>query len=335
MYHVFAMAEEFFDFVWEVYEGEYQWVRSRCTTEAESKALRKVSLDERVISKAGRGKSPAWDWFLTTGLRIGAAGLGSRRYAPLQEDKSLCRNFATTSCTKKGIVTFADQYGLLGGAATQHIALPDIEKAADTGVGELLTTWQREMAAMRESIVLWDMISQGDADGLRKHMRTITRLFHKKILERFKPGDLIQPAVYYLQHIVNERLKDCVRAKLLWNPERKVRLYLVPDSLLAAMWVQFAQSISEERQHRACRQCGTWFEVFPPLTRKSRGFCSGTCRSAAYRDRQEQAWRLHQEGNTLKAIAKELHCQVRTVRGWLAKKVRRSRNHGHGSVEFH
>lgn len=61
-------------------------------------------------------------------------------------------------------------------------------------------------------------------------------------------------------------------------------LAVVPDNLIAAIWLQFAQQVSSSTGLRRCNWCGTWF-VFGTGTgrRRSAHFCADRCRQAAHR----------------------------------------------------
>src|SRR5262249_35060082 len=131
------------------------------------------------------------------------------------------------------------------------------------------------------------------------------------VLELLTPGDVVLPALFYVQRRINAWIEGAVSPKLLWDEAGgRMGLKLVPGSLLAALWVQFARAIEGNRHYRECKECGRWFEVSPEAARTSRLFCSGPCRSRAYRGRQELAQKLHAKGHTLEEIARELGSDV-------------------------
>ena len=73
-------------------------------------------------------------------------------------------------------------------------------------------------------------------------------------MEHFQPGDLIAPAFHYLSVIANGRLqggldndveKGTVMPRLEWDrAKRATYVQFVPDSLLGALWLQFASATS-------------------------------------------------------------------------------------------
>lgn len=140
----------------------------------------------------------------------------------------------------------------------------------------------------------------------------------------FRPGDLGQPALWYIQTQVNAHLAGPgapVTPRLLWDPEMTaLGLYCVPPSLRAALWLQCAQAIAGNKSYRQCRACAKWFEVSVEASRPTRLYCSDACRFKAYRRRQDEAYDLAQRGLPLKEIAKRLGTDVHTAKGWIKKR---------------
>ena len=68
----------------------------------------------------------------------------------------------------------------------------------------------------------------------------------------------------------------------------RLALHITPNSLISAMWLQFAQAVSVNTQLQRCLWCPTWF-VYGTGTgrRKSAHFCSDKCRKAMHRHRKE------------------------------------------------
>lgn len=72
--------------------------------------------------------------------------------------------------------------------------------------------------------------------------------------------------------------------------EKLVRptLVIVPTSLLAWMWMQFASEITEGLEYKECVQCGQAIEVRTVKQKRDLHYCSGKCRSAALRQRRRE-----------------------------------------------
>ena len=71
-------------------------------------------------------------------------------------------------------------------------------------------------------------------------------------------------------------------------PEDRMMLHIVPDSLLAAMWLQCARALTETPTFKGCENCGKWFEVSADARRKGSMYCSARCKVAAYRHRIQE-----------------------------------------------
>jgi hypothetical protein len=113
----------------------------------------------------------------------------------------------------------------------------------------------------------------------------------------------VEPAKYYVYHKVNEHLEGHVAPKIL--PFLKDRIYLFPDSLLAALWVMFLMEITGNVRIRQCDVCKEWKEE--ALTRSS-FYCSNTCRQKAYykrkRAKQKKEANHHERGKLTALITK-------------------------------
>jgi hypothetical protein len=109
-----------------------------------------------------------------------------------------------------------------------------------------------------------------------------------------------------VQGWVNKKLEGQATPRLFHHLDLgQLVMQIVPSNLLAAMWLQLAHAIAGNKQYRACRECGNWFEISSEddgLTAR-REFCSDPCKSRDYRRRREQALALKAEGRTLQQIA--------------------------------
>ena len=160
---------------------------------------------------------------------------------------------------------------------------------------------------------------------LRTLARIATPLENSEWLKRFRAGDCIMPARYYLQKTINEQLKNRVSPKLLWNVQRNrphdLALYFVPENLLGVAWLQFAEVINGNKPIRQCAACKSWIVVSTEGAgkRSNRSTCSNACRMKVYYDRQLKARELRDESLSVKQIAKSLGTTEKSVRSWLAK----------------
>jgi hypothetical protein len=320
-------------FRWQVAEGGYRWVDSHLI--GESRHERRA--------------------FLTDGRPIGAGGFRVLQYQPLGAFSGLFRVFADTEPSHDGIKAFAGRFGLLGGDIAKRIPLYDEPSAKDVpvGTGEALGAWNDEILIMRFAIHIWEAARNGDDAQLERVVfwtedgSGVQILSHPElpagqlpevptrverawiagthlgddVLGRFVRGDLVKPALHYVQSTVNKQLQGRASPLLLWDANgERLGLYIMPGGLVGALWLQFARAVERDSQFRQCAECGIWFELAPGTARADKLYCSTPCRTKAYRKRQAEAVRLHAEGRSIEDIARQLESDPDTVRGWIERK---------------
>ena len=232
-----------------------------------------------------------------------------------------------------GIKAFADRFGPLGRTVEKPIPLDDQRnaKGVPLGMGESLADWHHEILTMRLAIDIWEAVRRGDVDllgqlilwnedgsGVRimSHPELTDRQLPDPpayverawiasthhgddVLGRFVRGDLVKPALHYVQSTINQHLENRIGARLLWDTKRaRLDLYTSPVDLIGAVWLQFARAVERDSKFRQCAECGTWFELAPGTARADKLYCSTPCRTKAYRKRQAEAARLHGEGRS-------------------------------------
>jgi hypothetical protein len=327
------MAELLLQFPWRVAKAGYSWVHS----------------------KPALAASPQPGPFLTDGRPIGTAGFYVMEYQPLVAFPGLFRVFADTEPSPDGIKVFADRFGPLGPDVAMQIPLSDQRnaKGVPLGTGESLAHWNEEILTMRLAIDLWEAARDGDVGRLERRIiwtedgSGIRIHSHPELADgqvpdpparvergwiagthlgddvqgRFVRGDLVKPALHYVQSKVNEKLQGRASPRLLWDKKReRLVLYIVPDGLIGALWLQLARAVERDSRFRQCAECGIWFELAPGTARADKLYCSTPCRTKAYRRRQADAIRLHGDGRSIEDIARELDSDPDTVRGWIERK---------------
>jgi hypothetical protein len=320
-------------FPWQVAKDGYNW------------------LDSCPIGESGQDRRS----FLTDGRPIGAGGLRVVQYQPLAAFPGLFRVFADTEPNHDGIKAFADRFGPLGGEIAKQIPLYDHlhAKGVPLGIGEPLGAWSTEILTMRFAIDIWEAARNGDVGRLERVISWtedgsgVQILSHPElpkgqlpeaparverawiagthlgddVLGRFVRGDLVKPALHYVQSTINKKLEGRASPRLLWDAKReRLGLYIVPAGLIGALWLQFARAVERNSRFRQCAECGTWFELAPGTARADKLYCSTPCRIKAYRKRQAEAARLHGEGRSIEDIARQLDSDPDTVRGWIERK---------------
>jgi hypothetical protein len=273
--------------------------------------------------------SKARGLYLTDGL-AGGARYRYTQYQPFKDYSALFLTFAATEATPEGILRFANRYGALGiGESIKGRSQAD--KPWPVWTGEALKVWQGEIVRLSAPVELWRAIEKKDRRALGRWIKwsrnqvsyideaTIAAKGSTTtgdIWKRFQHGDVIEPGRYYLQTIINKTVDKMAPPRLLWN-HGKLDYYTVPRSLLEAMWVQFALAVANAHldDYQRCSQCPTWFAA-----RTNRDFCSDACRFRAYRERQDEARRLHAKGLSVSRIAKQLKADPKAVKGWIESK---------------
>lgn len=275
--------------------------------------------------------------YLTSGVAVGECS-SLRRYNPLAES-GLFRTFADVEPSETAVLAFANTYGLLGGEITQQTCLERGGKML-LAAGETLDAWTNEIQQMAGLVTLWELAKSDSAavraklgDVIKWHDHAVeyttlrvrawiaTESHEPEMLARFVPGDLVGPALHYMQRAINKKLlTHAVAARMLWDSRyTRLSLHLVPTSLVGCLWLQFARAVDGDRDYRRCPDCRKWFEITKHISRSDRTFCSPTCKASAHRKKIAAARRLHADGVSAKTIAGQLKTDVGTVRGWISK----------------
>ena len=217
---------------------------------------------------------------------------------------------------------------------------------------EGLEFWLQEVIKMREAVRVWRLLEQGDADGLARHIRRsgrgkqlslvydshpdlaegaqpeppdlrLTEVIvspgeQPELLARLAAGDVVLPARMLLQRFINRQFDGRLQPAVAPDADSgELQMTLMPANLLTAMWLQLARAVCEHKQYKECSVCGEPFELSPETARTNRRFCSIACKNRAFRNRQEQARRLHAEGKTAEQIAEQIEADTAVVEGWI------------------
>ena len=318
------MANALFDFSWSVAKG-YEWL----TVEP---------------SEVQSPDPPRAAWVLRE-----VPDQAARSYQPLTDATGLFRTFASARPTKAGVLAFANEYGLLG---TRKYLDPDPQEVPDAlageqVVGERLSDWITHILVMKDAVDVWDLVATKDEAGLKKLQRS-RKPFTKPSAHRLAEPAAVEPqhdaytadgfdrlgyyesprsaslsdAWTFVMDAVTQHLEETgVEMTMKWSAtERTARFYVAPRSLLAAMWVQFAEAVSEQKTYERCRLCGTPFEVSTAQTgkRTNRRFCSDEHKNQFHYEKRTRARQLRDEGATPREIADEYETTVAAVKKWLA-----------------
>jgi len=287
-----------------------------------------VALDERAFQSASSVRNRSETRF----LRWRDASSQAVSLAPLQDHPTLFLQFAHLEPTEATFLEFANQYGWLGvpiflenetnrGRKTRVVNYADLRDQ-----GEPLWRWRE---AHRQ---LWRVCPVLEAI-LDKDIPTLKQWFHvlpdAVRYERdgvygleceficssnplFKPWlwkwgnkggtqaeKLLRFASAWAQKQVNEAMTGnedgtmtSVRV-LIDGDKAGMMLHIVPDTLLAAMWLQCARVLTENPTFKACDNCGKWFEVSADARRRGTMYCDARCKVAAYRIKKKATSNVH------------------------------------------
>ena len=313
---------ELFQFIWQVAEDGCEW-RSGPFTPFPTKE----KYDEPALIELGEN---------------------SRPYKP---EPDLFLKFASIDPNSDAeILRFANSYGLLGGGP-RWIAPEPEHKGVKTKAltGELRSHWQEHLQRMKAAVTLWEAIKAEDSSVLASCIRWRSRdhitydwppssewttpwsthatiaspRINSHLLGRFERGDVVKPARYYLQEVVNKSLAELVAAQLLWKaPDRnEMGLYIVPSTLIGCLWLQLGDAIAGFQKFRLCEGCKKPMLVAAEGSgyRTNRKTCSNACRIRLYSRRKLEARQLRDQKLSFREIAKRLDTEVEQVKKWIAE----------------
>jgi hypothetical protein len=281
----------------------------------ESEVLARINESNPLTSTDGSFKSEIMKTIFNIGLRkideepvwIVPNSIRYRKYSPLRRrgerlatsgppQIALHRQFAgLIKKDEKEILKFANKYGLLKRYSAHDLVFRNQDTGQQFQLGESLLWWKEEIEDLAACLDLWNMVLRSDEklkntvlwhrDGITIRLgNTDVPLVSRAnitLLDRWSRGDVRGPALYYLSLETDKRLFNTLTMKLL--PSQNPEICLVPDSLLAAIWLVFLWEISGRTRLVQCASCGDYFDSQDPRAR----FCSTRCRMRSYRKRRK------------------------------------------------
>lgn len=300
------------------------------------------------------------EFYLVNDALVPFREIDVRRYTPLRDSPTLFREFVTVDAdSRDAIKRFADTHGPLG-IAEQLVKSGNPDAAPFGLIGEPMSAWQGEIRAMRRATWLFDQLEEKTPESLLR-LAEVIQCTHPPKGDRpgrwvfrstsdspegirtpglvkfpipeprpgfFKVGDVSLPAIFLVQAIISERLNGekghaRVFPQVVFDLDLRRTVFVVkPNSLCAALWLQFADVVSGKRQHRKCVHCGGFFEIHGTgedrRTARSM-FCSKKCKMADHRRRKDEVVRLAKEGKTAPEISELTGSPTESVRKWIGK----------------
>lgn len=183
-------------------------------------------------------------------------GTESIKIQPLTESPGMFMEFAEVSSSKNKITklrNFLSKYGTLDNYPTKEM---------NTGkyiIDENTNLWIYSSEIMHKMVCAW---KNGNSRSLIKmwdrHMVDVFDMFKPSAAPQFELGVEGTPVLRFS-----------------------------PVNLSSALFLQFAHSVSGNKNFRACEACSNWIEVTPGAGRPEKLYCSDACRMRAYRKRKK------------------------------------------------
>jgi hypothetical protein len=231
-------------------------------------------------------------------------------------NRDLHREFAQIPAEHDKIIKFANRYGLLSHPIRLYDTRKKIRLRDPQLEGEAFRVWDAEIERMKSLIGFWDLICLEKGQVLKRGVKWDITSTHWGFWweghqyrihddpdwrEEFAPEESQSPEInaierirYYLLSEVNRQMAWHVAPHLM-RIEDSTYIYMVPDCLLSAMYVLFAQEIQGydpvEGKVRGpfeeCKGCGRPFEQ----THGAKEYCTRSCYKKAYYRRQKEEQR--------------------------------------------
>jgi hypothetical protein len=239
------------------------------------------------------------------------------RRRPLREESGLFLEFAKVDLTPEGVIAFANRYGALGGKIRRPVTIGSPRaKQQSTYWGEALAAWFTEIRAVRKVLPLLDQYKELSDQNKKREIIfktdpesiiacwpagwevVVLRATDPDTYERLKDNPT-ETARRYLKTQVDLKLEEHPSTGRLVQDRSRgaLTLFVMPSSLIAAIWLQVACAIDGDRQYRSCKNCKKWFELGGSGRRADAQVCSDSCRAAfTYRQKKAKENRRQHEG---------------------------------------
>ena len=232
-------------------------------------------------------------WHLTESTPIGPPRPG-KFYYPLVKYTGLHREFIKLEPTQDAVMGFANRYGWLG------LQDQPLEVDGKLHLAETLNSWGDNIGFMR---ILFDLHQNTRAENTKALGKVIhwtdrnvqfiddrgkaggviaSADVNPALYESLRRGEILKPARHYLVMALNRHLAEKTELKFLYDNDQVVKVNM-PLHLLGALWLQFGNAISGNREYRECAWCGRDFEISPGVSRRDRKTCSTACRNSLSR----------------------------------------------------
>jgi hypothetical protein len=265
-------------------------------------------------------------------------------YEPLTEETGLYRTFAYLEPTPAFCLAFASKYGPL----------------SVLGAQESLCVWKMVIQQLQYMMRFYDAVSSWDWKYLTTFIYVVDdQVLYRKLPPSLPsrggfithwcflphinlPHDatewripipnwldptlhrricLPQLALYFCGIVMKNAVQYISHFDIAWDPiASRLENQLTIEDLLGAICLQFVFALTGEKKYQKCSVCGRWFELLRGVNRANKLTCGQSCRTKAYRQRQDKAIELHAQGMKARDIAKELSAKLDAVKNWIANR---------------
>ena len=212
--------------------------------------------------------------------------LPGKNYHPMEEYPLLFKAFSELEPNEEHILKFTDNYGWLGignFVNVEHennpISFPWQDQPVGLATpGEGLSDWQKSILEMKTSVEIWEKIARGHwgflaarivwekggvwlCSGEKKELIAGNDGPNEELFASWPRGDVLRPARFILQKTINKNLKYRVSPVLLWDENYDLKDYLLPENLLATLWLQYYIAVSGKKKFIRCEICGEWMDA--------------------------------------------------------------------------
>lgn len=179
--------------------------------------------------------------------------------------------------------------------------------------GESFIAWTNQITKMKHAVKVWALLNRRDENGLREYVKWHHKVFYlidpetgerltirrpmfsfdnAVLTNKLVQGEMVRPARVLLADLINDNLKGKVSPMTLFHVGlEQTTLRFIPESLLGALWLQFAQALDKSYAYKQCEECGVWFDIAKHVgARSDKKTCGATCKKRRQRRlKQEQS----------------------------------------------
>ncbi len=222
---------------------------------------------------------------------------------PLEQGRAVSRELAECSPDQVSIEKFARVWGTLG----------TLDLTPGAGADELvrdvrfdsLASWEITIGELRAELALLDALQQRDLDTIRRtissphnsaqvrHGERWAFTFREDDVAGWPPQEVLAGGRHVALGRANRRVERWTTAFGEADPATgQTRLTILPLSLYGAIWTQVLQVLTGDLQYRRCQRCDHWMVYSPRSERRPKFYCSGACRTNAFRGRDPKTGEL-------------------------------------------